>query len=42
MYKSATCWNLLENDAGTLKWKSPTGRHYTTAPSGQLAEPPPF
>ena len=42
MYKSATCWNLLENDAGTLKWKSPTGRHYTTAPPGQLAEPPPF
>jgi hypothetical protein len=41
-YKSATCWNLLENDAGTLKWKSPTGRHYTTAPPGQLAEPPPF
>jgi hypothetical protein len=42
LYKSATCWNLVENDAGTLKWKSPTGRHYTTAPPGRLGDPPPF
>jgi hypothetical protein len=42
LYKSATCWNLQENDAGTLTWKSPTGRHYTTAPPGRFADPPPF
>jgi hypothetical protein len=42
LYKSATCWNLVENDAGTLHWKSPTGRRYATAPPGRLADPPPF